>query len=216
MEQNLNQDLSSIGYNLAVNEKLDPFTDIERTLILAIMDFPDDGRLVSLTFSWLLVHGRYVIVEKLAKLAYSVPPENYPSIRWVHALAAFASMNGLHKWKKLMKRQKEPVYLYPKEITETSIKLKGEEKWLADQGFLVPCGSIRIREGDAVTSDQLLRINNFYRNRLLYGACWRADIITDIQSGYNSPTKIMKILNCSYEPAHRVFKEYNMAIHYKI
>ncbi len=56
--------------------------------------------------------------------------------------------------------------------------------------------------------EMLARINNQYKNRLLYGANRRADIITAIEFGMKSPYEISKKLNCSYDPAHRIFKEY--------
>ena len=49
------------------------------------------------------------------------------------------------------------------------------------------------------------------RNRLLYGASWRADIIAAIEQGAANPFIISKTLGCSYEPAHRIFREYQIA-----
>ena len=54
-------------------------------------------------------------------------------------------------------------------------------------------------------------MNRQYRNRYLYGPSWRADIVTAIESGATSPAEIVRRLGCSYEPAHRVFREYALA-----
>jgi hypothetical protein len=59
--------------------------------------------------------------------------------------------------------------------------------------------------------EELLKINLQFRNRLIYGANWRADIITAIQMGIDNPNKIKELIGCSYEPANRIFKEYSMA-----
>jgi hypothetical protein len=76
---------------------------------------------------------------------------------------------------------------------------------------IVPTVAIRIRERDVLTPQELAQINRQYRNRYLYGPSWRADIITAIESGAASPSEVMRMAGCSYEPAHRVFREYRLA-----
>jgi hypothetical protein len=62
-----------------------------------------------------------------------------------------------------------------------------------------------------MTPEELVKVNQQYRNRYLYGPNWRADIITAIESGLTSPTQIMRRVGCSYEPAHRVWREWQIA-----
>ena len=63
-----------------------------------------------------------------------------------------------------------------------------------------------------LTTERLIQKNLQYRNRLLFGASWRADIITAIQMGMKTPYEISKKIGCSYEPAYRIFKEYALAL----
>lgn len=186
--------------------------DIEQTLIEALLQFPGDARLVSLIFSWIKVHGAYVIVEKLAKYTSRYPEKEYPSMRWISALAAFAFDNGYYKWKKLIRRSKNPVFLFPKEITKSAIGLKGSVSYLEKLNFFIPKDAIRIREDDVLSPSELIKWNRQYRNRYLYGASWRADIITAIESGLKSPVEISRLIGCSYEPAYRIFREYLLAV----
>src|SRR5690606_33727777 len=62
--QTLNERLAGIGVRLASTDRRRPgkgvFADIEQTLIEAILESANDGRLASLIFSWLKVHGAYV------------------------------------------------------------------------------------------------------------------------------------------------------------
>jgi len=100
--------------------------------------------------------------------------------------------------------------LYPKEISESAISLKGPIDYLLKFNFRVPKGSIRIRPSDVLTPPELIRSHRQYRNRFIYGPSWRADIMTAIEKGARTPTEIMKATGCSYEPAYRVFHEYQL------
>lgn len=215
MSTNLNRDLVRIGMRLSLRESSsgkDIDADIEDTLLRAIVRFPKDHRLVSLVFSWIKVHGSYVIVEKLRKTAQrDYPRKEHPAIRWLSAVAAFAAESGGHKWRKLAKRSRTPVYLFPEDVTKSAIALKGSVPWLEKLNFLVPASALRIREDDVLSREKLIETNAQYRNRYLFGPSWRADIITAIQQGMKTPTEIAKRVGCSYEPAYRICHEYMLA-----
>ena len=215
MSSNLNRDLVQIGMRLSCPVSLaaeGPEADIEDVLLRAIVRFPEDHRLTSLVFSWIKVHGRHIIVEKIRRAAERHYPEkDFPEIRWLAAVAAFAAESCSHKWQKLAKRSREPVYLYPQDVTESAVALKGSIPWLNKLNFIVPASGLRIRTDDVLSPEQLIAINVQYRNRYLFGASWRADIITAIQQGMKTPTEISRGIGCSYEPAYRVFHEYKLA-----
>lgn len=211
MTSSLDARLQAIGIRLASSRKLSPpkaEADIERTILAAVNELPQDLRLASLLFTWVKVHGEYVITEKLAKLVKSGTVEHRD---WLSALAAFAVHNKYHKWSKLIVRRRKPVHLLPLEMSELPIRMRGAEPWLESQGILLPVGSLRIREDDVFGPSELARKNRQYRNRYLYGPSWRADIITAIEAGCTTPTEIKERVGCSYEPAHRVFREYHLA-----
>lgn len=205
--------LEQIGFQIrskgSRHEYVNKWIDIEATLLDACYEIRNDARLLALLMSWLQVHGRYVIIEKLMKLTKrreKIKGEN----PWVAAIAAFAVDRGFHKWKRLVEKQAKPVYLHDRDLVQSLIRLNGEEEYLSRQNFVIPKGSLRIRESDVLSPEQLVRINRQYRNRYLYGASWRADIITAIEEGLKNPFQIAKTIGCSYEPAHRVFSEYKM------
>jgi hypothetical protein len=183
--------------------------DIERTILDITEAFPEDTRLVSVFLSWIKVHGNYVIVEKLAKFASKRAETAWENNPWLSMAAAWAVECGYHKWKKLAKKMPAPVYLYPKAMSEGAITLKGAVPWLESLGFRIPQGSLRIREDDVAPPEKLVRHNLQYKNRYLFGASWRADIITAIQRGITSPAEISRVVGCSYEPAYRVSREYS-------
>lgn len=186
-------------------------TDIETVLLDIVEVFPEDSRLVSVFLSWIKVHGNYVIVEKLAKLATQRMKDARSDLPWLSMTAAWAVECGYHKWRKLIKKVPTPTYLYPKMMSEGAIKMKGIIPWLEPLGFRIPQNSIRIREEDVMHPEKLIRYNLQYKNRYLYGPSWRADIITAIQRGVTSPAEISRVVGCSYEPAYRVCHEYIIA-----
>jgi hypothetical protein len=204
----LDQKLSFIGVQLASVKKIKhaQWIDIENTLYEATLDVPRDSRLFLLLCSWVSVHGDYVVIEKLMKLQKK---KNSP---WLVALSICALNMGFHQWKRLIKKQQGLHALVSTELALSSIGLKGEEPHFRKNGFLIPIGTLRVRPSDAEIPERLLKKNPQYRNRLLFGASWRADIVTAIEMGMNTPYQIAKTLGCSYEPAHRIFKEYTLAM----
>ncbi len=56
--------------------------------------------------------------------------------------------------------------------------------------ILVPEGNTRIREDDVLTADELVSINLQYRNRMISGANWRAEIITCIMNGAENANQV--------------------------
>jgi hypothetical protein len=65
-------------------------------------------------------------------------------------------------------------------------------------------------EKKITSSRRLLRGSVFFKNRVLFGCNWRADIISCIGLGFANPSEIKRRLHCSYETAHRVFNDYTL------
>ncbi len=209
MTSTLNDRLGAIGFRIAgaSGPASDEEVDLERTLLEATREVPRDARLASLLFSWVQVHGEFVIVEKLHKLARQQERAEPGSTTWLVALAAFAREQGDHRWKKLLKRPESPVYLFPKEVTDSAVQMNGSVDWLAKVNFIVPAPSLRIREEDVLTPLELIQRNRQYRNRCLYGPSWRADIASAMERGLQRPSAIARAVGCSYEPAYRVSRQ---------
>lgn len=182
--------------------------DIESTLLETIAAFADDYRIAAILMSWIKVHGNYVITEKLFKLYGRAGKESAALFPWMALVAAWAVECGYHKWRKLVHRENGPVYLYDPEVSESAIRRKGLIPWLEPLGFRVPQNSLRIRETDVLTPEELIRFNPQYRNRYVFGASWRADIVTAIQKGITTPMEISRAVGCSYEPAYRISRDF--------
>ena len=208
------QSLIAIGFRLASAEKKSrklEKIDIESTLLGIICSFTADYRIASILMSWIKVHGNYVIVEKLIKLRNRVSRETGESLPWMSFISAWAVDCGFNKWRKLIQKEIGPIYLYDPEISENAILRKGLLPWPEPLGFRVPKNSLRIRESDVLTPEELIQLNQQYKNRYIFGASWRADIITATQNGIITPMEISRAVGCSYEPAYRISREYFLA-----
>ena len=73
--------------------------------------------------------------------------------------------------------------------------------------MLIAEGTLRLRAEDVMNPRDLARHSRQYRNRLKFGACLRADIVTEFEGGMEKPYRIAKLLGCTYEPVHRIVAE---------
>lgn len=206
-----NTALSQIGLRIWANdidETYKGFIDLEETLVKGLYDAINDGRLRSLLFSWQKVHGEHLIAEKFFKICSLYEKIRGPN-HLINAFCAYSVHLGLHKYKKGAVRLKEERYL----TTEApgAIKAHGSIDWLKKINILCPPIYFVLKDEAIVPSEELIKTNLQYKNRFIYGANWRADIITAIQFGYDNPSKIKELIGCSYEPANRIFKQYQMA-----
>lgn len=216
----LNHRLAAIGFRIHFSEpdlKLKDVAllqeaDLEETLIRAAYEARGDFRVLSILLTWVTVHADYVIVEKFAKKRHTF--EKIQGVnRVLDFMAAQAVVSGSHKWKKILRTSpKRPEIPVDPELLGSSIQYQGADEELKQYGILIPKKLLRIRADDVLAPTELSKVNAQYKNRLLYGASWRADIITAIESGVKNPNQISRLLGCSYEPAYRVFRDYRAAL----
>ncbi len=212
----INQKLSFIGFRIAYDSTdfdLKPIDkvnlDIERTLIDAAYLAMDDFRVLSILMTWVKVHGEYVIVEKFFKLAKIAMKERGHN-PVINGIAVWGSLCKQTKWTRYIYKSKKNEFLVDKEISKLTANYKGYKADWLKLGVKVPLKLIRIREADVYTAKELAKNNLQFRNRLIIGSSWRSDIVTAIDYGLTNPYMISKTIGCSYEPAHRVFREYNL------
>ena len=102
--------------------------------------------------------------------------------------------------------------LPPVELTKAFVQAKGKVGWLpATSKLVIARDAVRVRDEDVLSVPELARQNRQYRNRWKYGACLRADIVTEVENGSIAPYRIAKNLCCTYEPARRIVAELLLA-----
>ena len=178
--------------------------DIEEALAEAIETLPhssDRGRILKVLCSWIIENGNHVILEKLSKKLTKKASEG-ADISYAALLGAFAVSQKLHKWSILKKFRPDVIVAVgdPKGSTQP-------EEWARGVNFSLRKGGIQTDVKYTLSRSQLAKIHKQYRNRLIYGAQYRADIITATQIGATTIKDVVRLIGVSREPASRVLSE---------
>jgi hypothetical protein len=200
--------LGTIGFRVTSPLKRNSLNeiDIEKTLVESLYNIDTDGRLLSLILSWLKVHGSHVIADKFFN-EYSNAKEYLGESPWFSGICSYMFKLKDHRFKKGLRKLKYP-HSFGLRDQSSLIKIKGAVAFLQDMGIQVPNSALRIREEDIFTVEQLVKVNLQYRNRCIFGANWRAEIVTSIQNGARNPNQVAKLLGIARSRVGIVFKEY--------
>ncbi|MFT4705642.1 MAG: hypothetical protein ACI81R_003353 [Bradymonadia bacterium] len=174
----LTRDMASIGLNFA--SAMDSQADIEGTLVHASalgMD-DDDLRVLSVLTTWLGVHQAYINADRLVRCV-----REHPSSR-VHAYWAAVShwLRNDRRFARLADSfDGNAVDLLPVG-TEFQLARRGEDPRFSGSALRLPAGTLRDRVVDVVSPERLVRRHAGYRNRVLIGPTWRADVWTVLEA----------------------------------
>jgi hypothetical protein len=161
-----------IGMQLAAIGASNP--NIEDTLFYAAREAldGDDLRVFSVLVTWLSVHGHWVNVDRMTRLART---ERSPRVRvfwsgvghWLGKDRRFAKLAALHDGPR--------IDLLP---TGTSFQVSrfGEDPRLEGGPLRVPANAVRTRETDVLRPTELAVRHRAYRFRLMIGPSYRADM----------------------------------------
>jgi hypothetical protein len=204
------RDLEAIGFRVTYSSvpKLSEEPDIERTIVKSLYHIDEEGRLLGLIITWLKIHGTHLMADKLFK-EYDAAKEYLGETPWFSGICSFMYSQKDHRFKKGVVKLKKPHHLGNRDQSSL-VKLKGPIEFLESVGILAAETSLRIRESDVLTVDELVRTNRQYRNRYIFGANWRAEIITSIQNGAQNPNQVSKLLGIARSRVGIVFKEYSL------
>lgn len=179
--------------------------DIEETLAEAIEALPfskEKGRLLKVLFSWTAENGNQVIVEKLAKILKKKAAEG-ADVSYAALLGAFAVSQKIHKWDKLKKFMPENIVT----ISDRQRVSAEIEEWAQAVNFSLQKGGIKTDSKYTLNRSQIATMHRQYRNRLIYGAQYRADIVTLTQLGITTVKEIVQLIGISREPASRILTD---------
>lgn len=200
-------ELNAIGFRVnGDSTNVEDNIDIEKTLVKVLYYIDREGRLLSLLFSWLNTHGGHVIADKFFK-EYEKAKEYLGETPWFVGVCAFMLDRKDYRFKKGVKPLKKPHHYRNKDQSQL-IKVKGPVDSLERVNIYLAKSSLRLRERDVFSVDELIKENQQYRNRFVYGANWRSEIITAIQNGVANPNKIANLLGIQRSRVSIVFNEY--------
>ena len=196
-----------IGMNFAAAPIRD--ANVEDTLLLAAEAGMLDGdlRVLGLLVHWLEVHRACVNADRLVRAL-----RGHGEAR---VLAFWASVGAMlqkdRRFSRLCKLSKGPsVELLPAG-TDYLIARHGKDERFAGTMILVPAGTLRRRKADILSPIQLARQHAGYRNRVLFGPTWRADVWTALEAEPDiSVSSAARRAYCAFATAWQVKQDFKL------
>lgn len=196
-----------IGMNFAA--KPEACADIEGTLLHASALGMDEGdfRVLAVLTTWLGVHHPRVNADRLIRLVGS-----HPSGRVRAYWAAVATwLVKDRRFARLISHYGGPrVDLLPTG-TAFQIKRHGEDARFVDTPLRAPVGALRDRPADVLRPEVLVRRHPGYRNRVLLGPSFRADVWTVLEDAPELPVaEVARRASCSFATAWQVAQDFRL------
>ncbi|MCC6158426.1 MAG: hypothetical protein IT350_10270 [Deltaproteobacteria bacterium] len=201
----INAAMAGIGMNFAVEPDGD--ADIETTLVRASelgMEV-GDYRVLGVLTAWMGIHIARVNADRLIRLV-----STHPSVRvraYWSAVAVWQTKD--RRFARLMGAHKGPRIDLLSAGTEFRISRRGEDERFRDSALRVPGGVLRDRESDVLSPSALVRFHVGYRNRVLIGPTWRADVWTVLEREPGlRVADVARHVGCSFATAWQVARDH--------
>jgi len=196
-----------IGMNFAA--KAEGNADIESTLLHASVLGMVDGdlRVLAVLTTWLGVHHTHVNADRLVRLVVTHPSERVraywaAAATWLKKDRRLARLAGAYKG--------APLELLPTG-TEFQLKRRGEDERFTRSKLRVPKGTLRDRHEDVLSPEVLVRGHAGYRNRVLMGPSFRADVWTALEHAPElSIADAARKASCSFATAWQAAQDYRL------
>jgi hypothetical protein len=192
---------------MAFEGEPDPAADIEHSLVEASeagMD-GDDLRVLSVLTTWLGVHHGHVHADRLVRRVLTGSPR-------VRAFwSAVASSLGDRRFARLNRLYEGEVIDLLRVGTEFQISRRGEDARFAGTAVRIPAGTLRDRSSDVVAPADLVRRHPGYKNRVLMGSSWRADVWTVLERDPSlTPASAARLVGCAFATAWQVAQDFSL------
>jgi hypothetical protein len=196
-----------IGMNFAAEPRVD--AEIESTLLHAseLGMLEGDLRVLSVLTTWMGVHHARVNADRLVRLVLERAPERVRAY-W-SAVAVW-----LGKDRRLARLVKSyvgaPVDLLPTGNAFQLARRGGDERFTGSK-LTVPRGTLRDRSDDVLTPESLVRRHAGYRNRVLMGPNWRADVWTVLERDPElTVAEAARRASCSFASAWQTAQDFRL------
>ena len=199
--------MAGIGMNFAAKPQAD--ADLEVTLVHASAVGMIDGdlRVLSVLTTWLGVHHAHINADRLVRLVGAQPSERVRAYwsaiaTWLQQDRRFARLTRAYEG--------PPIDLLPTG-TEFQIKRRGADRRFAELSLRVPLGTLRDRADDVLAPDVLARRHAGYRNRVLMGPSFRADVWTVLEQAPDlAIADVARRASCSFATAWQVAQDFRL------
>lgn len=196
-----------IGMNFAADATPNP--NIEDTLLFAseLGMLEGDLRVLGVLVQWLETHQEHINADRLVRV---VRDHADPRTRafWAAVGAWLGKDRRLARLEKLY--EGEAVRLLPVG-NDFQTSRRGEDPRFAGTSLLVPAGTLRQRTADVLSPAALARTHAGYRNRVLMGPTWRADVWTALEANPDlSAAAAARRAYCAFATAWQVKRDFDL------
>lgn len=196
-----------IGMNFAAEPRVD--ADIESTLLHAseLGMLEGDLRVLSLLTTWLGVHHARVNADRLVRLVREHAAER---VRAYWSAVAVWLGNDRRLARVLKAYARAPVDLL---ATGNAVQLarRGADERFTGSKLRVPRGTLRDRRADVLLPEALVRRHAGYRNRVLMGPTWRADVWTVLEREPElAVAEAARRASCSFATAWQTAQDFRL------
>lgn len=203
----LTSNMVGIGMNFAAEPNSS--APVEETLVhVSELGMEDhDLRVLAVLTTWLGVHHGYINADRLVRCV-SVHPSYRVRAFWA-AIAHWLSKD--RRFARLVKLYgRSRVDILPVG-TDFQIVRRGEDERFAGSVLRVPSGTLRDRATDVLSPEALVCRHAGYRNRVLMGPTWRADVWTVLEGGSEtSVAEVARRVSCSFATAWQVVQDFQL------
>ena len=196
-----------IGMNFAADAT--PDANIEDTLLFAseVGMLEGDLRVLGILVQWLEAHQEHINADRLVRVVRGHTKARLRAFwaavgAWLGKDRRFARLEKLH--------QGGAVQLLPVG-NDFQISRRGEDPRFAGTSLLVPAGTLRQRTADVLSPAALARTHAGYRNRVLMGPTWRADVWTALEANPDlSAAAAARRAYCAFATAWQVKRDFDL------
>jgi hypothetical protein len=203
----LTRAMVGIGMVFATDAETNP--NVEDTLIAASIEGMerDDLRVLSVLTTWLGVHHPWINVDRLTRAV-----ADHESTRVQAYWAAVAT------WLQKDRRFSRIARLYSgaridalRVGGEFQVRRRGEDERFADTCLRVPASVLRDRAGDVLDPSELAKRHDTYRQRILMGPSYRADMWAALDAEPSlSASELARQTYGSFATAWQVKKDFQL------
>jgi hypothetical protein len=198
-----------VGIGMSFAAKAEADADIESTLLHASVLGMDDGdlRVLAVLTTWLGVHHTHVNADRLVRLVHAQRSERVRAYwaavaTWLKKDRRLARLAGAYEG--------SPIDLLPTG-TAFHIRRRGADERFTGSKLSVPNGTLRDRREDVLSPELLVRRHAGYRNRVLMGPSFRADVWTALERAPTlSIADIARKASCSFATAWQAAQDYRL------
>jgi hypothetical protein len=199
--------MAGIGMRFAVEPARDP--NIEDTLIAASIEGMehDDLRVLSILITWIQIHHSWINADRLIRAVSSEQLQRVLAF-WTAIAIGLKKDRRFSRMARLYTGLRIDVL---KVGTDFQTRRKGEDLRFENTPLRVPADVLRDRPNDVLTPTQLARTHSTYRQRILMGPTYRADMWAALENNpILSAAELARQTYGSFATAWQVKKDFEI------